>query len=170
MAEQQERTYKKGEIIYWQGDFEMRLYDILYGDVALYQNYGTKDQILVKEMTSDGYFGEMELVEALPRTTTAVARERTHVRIYTAEDFSALFAEKPSMVLAIMQQMSARIRELTREYNDACRVVAEAMAAEKEGREKSRKLQRERQTLSDYYHSYWSLVGEKLAGKEDKTK
>lgn len=163
MAEQVERTYKKGEIIYWQKDYEMCLYDILYGTVDLYQNYGTKDQILVKEMTSGGYFGEMELVEALPRTTTAVAREKTQVRVFTAEDFSALFEERPAMVLAIMQQMSARIRELTRQYNDACRVVAEAMEAEKNGREKSKKLQSERQTLSDHYHSYWELVGNGLA-------
>ncbi len=165
MAEQIERTYKKGEVIYWQNDYEMCLYDILYGDVALYQNYGTKDQVLVKQMSTGGYFGEMELVEAMPRTTTAVACERTQVKIFTAEDFSALFAEKPSMVLAIMQQMSARIRELTREYNNACRVVAEAMEAEKNGREKSKKLQRERQTLSDYYHSYWEQIGNKLADK-----
>ncbi len=159
MGEQVERTYKKGEIIYWQKDYEMCLYDILYGSVALYQNYGTPSQILVKEMDAGGYFGEMELVEALPRTTTAVAREKTQVRIYTAEDFSALFAERPAMVLAIMQQMSARIRELTRQYNDACRIVSEAMAAEKAGEAKSDALQRERRRLSDYYHAYLKLLG-----------
>lgn len=162
MAERKERTFKKGEIIYRQNDYESCLYDILYGSVALYQNYGTKDEVLIKELSGDGYFGEMELIEAMPRTTTAVARERTQVGVYTAEDFGDCFREKPAMVMAIMQQMSARIRELTREYNNACRIVAEAMEAEKAGREKSEKLQHERKSLSDYYHAYLKLLGGNL--------
>ncbi|MBQ1742758.1 MAG: cyclic nucleotide-binding domain-containing protein, partial [Oscillospiraceae bacterium] len=72
-----ERTYKKGEVIYRQNDYETCLYDILYGSVALYQNYGTKDETLVKELNADSYFGEIELIEARPRTTTAVALEKT---------------------------------------------------------------------------------------------
>ena len=75
-----ERVFKKGEVIYRQNDYEMCLYDILYGSVTLYQNYGQKDEIVIKEYDGDGYFGELELVEARPRTTTAVATERTQVR------------------------------------------------------------------------------------------
>lgn len=155
-----ERVFKKGEVIYRQNDYEMCLYDILYGSVTLYQNYGQKDEIVIKEYDGDGYFGELELVEARPRTTTAVATERTQVRVYTKEDFGALFQEKPAMVMAIMQQMSARIRELTRQYNDACRIVAESMEAEKHGREKSSELQKERKKLSDYYRAYIKLLGD----------
>ncbi len=155
----QELAFKKGDIIYREGDYEMCLYDILFGSVALYQNYGTPDQIPIKEMNTGGYFGEMELIEARPRTTTAVAKEKTRVTVYGAEDFSACFTEKPAMVMAIMQQMSARIRELTRDYNEACRVVAEALAAEKAGREKSASLQRERQMLSDLYDAQAKPLG-----------
>lgn len=155
-----ERVFKKGEVIYRQNDYEMCLYDILYGSVTLYQNYGQKDEIVIKEYDGDGYFGELELVEARPRTTTAVAMERTQVRVYTKEDFGALFQEKPAMVMAIMQQMSARIRELQRQYNDACRIVAESMEAEKHGREKSSELQKERKKLSDYYRAYIKLLGD----------
>ncbi len=161
MAELQERVFKKGEVVYRQGQYEMCLYDILYGSVSLYQNYGTKEQVLIKAL-HDGCFGEMELIEVMPRTTTAVATEKTQARIYTAEDFGALFQEKPAMVMAIMQQMSARIRELTRQYNDACRIVAESMAAEKAGHEKSKTLQTERKKLSDYYNAYLKLLGGNL--------
>ncbi len=162
MAELKERTFKKGEVVYRQNQYEMCLYDILYGSVALYQNYGTKEQVLIKELNGDGYFGEMELIEAMPRTTTAVATEKLCARVYTSEDFGALFQEKPAMVMAIMQQLSARIRELTREYNNACRVVAESMDAEKAGREKNGTLQKERKRLSDYYHDYLRLLGGNL--------
>ena len=151
MTDLPERTYRKKEIIYRQNEYEMCMYDILYGGVTLYLNYGTKDQILVKELCTGAFFGEMELVEARPRTTTAVATEDTRVKVYTAEAFGSCFQEKPALVMAIMQQMSARIRELTREYNDACRVVSEAMDAERRGEAKSDRLQKERKRLSDYF-------------------
>ena len=159
MIDLPERTYRKKEIIYRQNDYEMCMYDILYGGVTLYLNYGTKDEILVKELCAGAFFGEMELVEARPRTTTAVATENTRVKVYTAEAFGDCFQEKPALVMAIMQQMSARIRELTRQYNEACRVVAESVDAEHKGEEKSDKLQRERERLSDYFNSYIKLLG-----------
>ncbi len=159
MSEPQERRYKKGEVIYRQNQYEMCLYDILYGSVALYQNYGTENEILIKEYVDDGYFGELELVEARPRTATAVATAPTLAKLYDSDGFSALFQEKPAMVVAIMQQMSARIRELQRDYNDACRVVAEAMDAEKTGQKKSAELQTERKKLSDHYYSYLNMLG-----------
>ncbi len=156
MAEFATRKFKKGEVIYKQNDFEMLFYDILYGGVTLYQNYGTPEQVVIKELSS-GFLGEMEVIEARPRTTTAIATERTEAKVITAEDFGALFQEKPSLVLSVMQQMSARIRELTRDYNTACRVVAQAMEAEKAGREKSEELQQERQALSDIYYNYLTI-------------
>lgn len=158
MSELATRTFKKGEIIYKQNDFEMRCYSVLYGGISLYQNYGTKNQVLIKEIGPNSFLGEMELIEARPRTTTAVATEKTEVKVITSDDFGTLFHEKPAMVLSIMQQMSARIRELTRLYNDACRVVSESLDAEEEGREKSQKLQSERKTLSDIYHSYLKMA------------
>lgn len=162
MSEPQERTFRKGAVIYRENQYEMCLYDILYGSVCLYQNYGKPDQVLIKEYHGDGYFGELELVEARPRTTTAVAAEQTTVKVYDREGFAALFARRPSMVLSIMQQMSARIRELQRDYNDACRVVAESLEAESAGREKSSRLQSERKKLSDCYHRYLKLLGGNL--------
>lgn len=156
MAEFTTRTFKKGEIIYRQNDYEMLFYDILYGGVALYQNYGTPEQVLIKQLSS-GYLGEMEVIEVRPRTTTAVATERTEAKVITLEDFGALFQEKPAMILSVMQQMSARIRELTRDYNNACRVVAQALEAEKAGKEKSSELQQERQALSDFYYNYLTI-------------
>ena len=75
------RTFKKGEIIYRQNDYETCLYELLYGGAALYQNYGTKEQVLIKEIGPNSFLGEMEVIEARPRTTTAVATEKTEVKV-----------------------------------------------------------------------------------------
>ena len=153
MADRRERTFRKGEIIYHENDYEACMYDILYGSVALYQHYGTKDEVLVKRLNAESYFGELELIEARARTTTAVALEKTQTAVITAESFGAYFREKPATVLSIMQQMSARIRELTRLYQEACRVAAESVQAEKNGCEKSEELQKKRNELAAIYRS-----------------
>jgi CRP-like cAMP-binding protein len=162
MADFETRVFKKGEVIYRQNEYDTCLYEVLYGGVKLYQNYGTPQQILIKELAPNSFLGEMEVVEARPRTTTAVATEKTELKVITKDDFGALFREKPALVLSVMQQMSARIRELTRLYNDACRVVSEAIEAEESGKEKSQKLQKERRHLSDYYRDYLRLLGGNL--------
>jgi CRP-like cAMP-binding protein len=154
MADFETRVFKKGEIIYRQNAYETCFYELLYGGVKLYQNYGTDQQVLITELSPVCFLGEMEVIEARPRTTTAVATEHTELKVITNEDFGALFHEKPALVMSVMQQMSARIRELTRLYNDACRVVSEAVDAEEQGCEKSEKLQSERKTLSQIYHAY----------------
>lgn len=159
MADSEIRVYKKGDIIYKQNEYENCLYEIQYGAVTLYQNYGTDQQVLIKELAPESFLGEMEVIEARPRTTTAIATEKTGLRVITRDDFGALFRDRPALVMSMMQQMSSRIRELTRLYNDACRVVHESMEAEKAGVEKSQALQKERKKLSDYYHDYLRLLG-----------
>ncbi|MBO4915757.1 MAG: cyclic nucleotide-binding domain-containing protein [Oscillospiraceae bacterium] len=157
MPDTEIREFKKGEIIYEQNRYENFLYEIQYGAVTLYQNYGTDQQILIKELEPGSFLGEMEVIEARPRTTTAVATEKTALRVITSGDLGALFRDRPALVMSIMQQMSARIRELTRQYNDACRVVSESIDAENAGVEKSPALQKERKKLSDYYHAFLDL-------------
>ena len=85
MDVQPERLFRKKEIIYRQNDYETWMYDILYGSVALYQNYGAEGQVLVKEL-NDGCFGEMELIEAIA-TEYGADRERIRQEIITMPNY-----------------------------------------------------------------------------------
>lgn len=114
------RSFKKNEVIFKQGSYEAWMYDIRFGKVGIYANYGQKDQRLLKEVGEDGYFGEMGLIEAYPRSATAVSLvSGTQCSVITSEDFSEYFSKKPAKILAIMQYMSHRIRELTDELAKA---------------------------------------------------
>ena len=73
----------------------------------------------------------------------------------TPESFDAYFKESPAKVLLIMQNMSHRIRELTRDYLEACRAVAEAVETEKTGKEKSSWFKEKvRKLMDDYERAY----------------
>ena len=126
------RKIKKGTVIFRAGDIERCMYEMLWGTVDIYANYGKPDEKLLTRLSVAEdvmYFGEMGMLESMPRSATAVAVEETLIRVITDETFGEVLEEKPGKVMDIMQHMSERIRELTRNYMDACRAVAQAEEA-----------------------------------------
>ena len=150
------KTFKKGEVIFKQGDLSDCMYDILWGKVGIYANYGTPEEKLLTTLETERFFGEMGMIEGRLRSATAVALEKdTRLKVITPESFDAYFKESPAKVLLIMQNMSHRIRELTRDYLEACRAVAEAVETEKTGKEKSSWFKEKvRKLMDDYERAY----------------
>ena len=150
------KTFKKGEVIFKQGDLSDCMSDILWGEVGIYANYGTPEEKLLTTLETERFFGEMGMIEGRLRSATAVALEKdTRLKVITPESFDAYFKESPAKVLLIMQNMSHRIRELTRDYLEACRAVAEAVETEKTGKEKSSWFKEKvRKLMDDYERAY----------------
>lgn len=118
------RDYKKGEVIFKQHTYGTELYEIYGGEVGIYAKYGEPGEKLLTKLGPERYFGEMGLVEARPRSATAVALEPCRLAVVSSETFSAYIKERPDKILEIMSSMSVRLRELTGDYMDACRTIA----------------------------------------------
>ena len=133
------RSYIKGEIIFAEGIREDAMYALMKGSVGIYANYGKAGEKLLIELKEKDVstFGEMGLLESMPRSATAVALTDVKVFYITGETFGSYFCDSPDAVLIIMKNMSKRIRALTQDYLDACRAVAEAVDYEKTGNKKS---------------------------------
>ena len=133
--------FRKGEIIFQQREIADCMYDIHCGKVGIYADYGLPSQKLLAELGRDQFFGEMGLIEGRPRSATAVALERgTKIQIITEETFQGYFAQRPAKAFVIMQNMSKRLRGLTRDYVEACRTVSEAVETEQTGTAQSSDL------------------------------
>ena len=148
-------VFKKGGVIFKQGDASDCMYDVLWGKVGIYANYGTPEEKLLTTLETEQFFGEMGMIEGLPRSATAVAlKNDTKVRIITPETFQELFQKSPARVLMIIMNMSRRIRELTIDYLDACQTVAKSAEAEKAGAEISGELRTDLEKLSQIYQQF----------------
>lgn len=146
------QTYKKGEIIFKEGEQADCMYDIRWGSVGIYANYGTKEEKLLTKLSAEEFFGEMGLIDGAPRSATAVALEKdTRVEVIDGERFGVYMQERPTKVLVIMQHMSHRLRNLTKDYMEVCKTVAEAVETEKNGNEKSEGLQKKMKKYNDFY-------------------
>ena len=134
-----EKTFKSGEVIFQEKTYEACMYELLEGTVGIYSHYGQLDEKLLTELKAENgvYFGEMGLVESMPRSATAVALADVRVNVISGADFGAFFSEHPERVYGIMTQMGGRIRELTRDYLEVCRAAAEIVETKGSGNEKS---------------------------------
>ena len=154
-------AFKKGGVIFKQGDASDCMYDVLWGKVGIYANYGTPEEKLLTTLEIEQFFGEMGMIEGLPRSATAVALTNdTKVRIITPETFQELFRKSPARVLMVITNMSRRIRELTIDYLTACQTVAKSVEAEKAGAEIGGDLQTELEKLSQVYQQSGNAHGD----------
>ena len=126
------KTFQKGDVIFEQGDFAST------GSVEIIADRGKQEERQLAVLPAGQVFGEMGLIEVLPRSAAAVAYEDgTEVEEITSAEFSEYFKDSPEKVLSVMRQMSARLRETNEKYVEACRTVYDTVETEKKGEKKS---------------------------------
>ena len=135
------KTFDQNSIIFREGDPGNCMYDIQFGQVGIFINYGEENEKRIAVLFQGQLFGEMGLLDHAPRSATAVAlTDGTVLDTISEKDFYEYFEEEPVKVLLLMQQMCSRLRRTTRNYIEACRTVYDAVEVEKRGGKKSERL------------------------------
>jgi CRP-like cAMP-binding protein len=107
------RDYKQGSTIVRQGDTSMSLYVILSGSVRVNrESEGGGGAVQVEQLGHGGAFGEMGLIEDMPRAATVVAEEPTTCALLAKWDFQNELRDDPEIALSLLPVLTARIREL----------------------------------------------------------
>lgn len=122
------RACKAGEVIFREGDREMRMYEVKSGKVGIYSAYGTEMEKELTVIEKNGTFGEMSLLELKDRSATAVALEDSKLRVIDRDTFEEYYTEEPEKIMKVLATMTDRIRALSEEYAKACDTVAEYAA------------------------------------------
>jgi len=109
----QDRTYLKDEIIFNEGDIGRALFIVLSGRVHIKRK--TEDgEVVLATVNAGEIFGEMALLEEMPRTASAVAAEKAQVFMLYKCRLDSLLYEHPSIGVVVIhylaQTLSARLR------------------------------------------------------------
>ena len=145
-------VFKKGDVIFRQGDYSEVMYDIAKGKVGVFADYETETVQQLAELKAGDFLGEMGMIEVYPRSATAVALEDdTTLTEIGEDDLNEFFKDKPEKLLQIMKQMSARLRVVNQKYLNACRVAFESAAAEAESTGKSEQLKEKMEAIYEEY-------------------
>lgn len=131
----EQRLFRNGESIFRQGDESTCMYRIESGKVGIFLNYGKPNQTKLTELPAGQFLGEMGLLDGAPRSAAAVSMsDDTALSVIKAESLSRYLNEEPDVMRALLQQMSTRLRRISRDCTDACRTVNAVVEAEKAGK------------------------------------
>jgi CRP/FNR family cyclic AMP-dependent transcriptional regulator len=94
-----------GGLIFTEGDQGDEMFGIIEGGVELSAN----GHVIV-HLGPDDVFGEMAIVDKVPRMATAVATEQTSLAVIDRQRFIFLVQETPMFALSVMSSMASRLR------------------------------------------------------------
>ena len=100
-----------GKVLATQGQTGNEFFVIVSGKAE-----ATRNDIPIGVLGSGTFFGEMSLLEHLPRVASVTTTEPTTVLVLTAREFDTLVESNPSVDRKIMTVMADRIRELEERY------------------------------------------------------
>ncbi len=106
-----EEELSPGKIIFNEGDKADRFYIIMSGEVEVWKDYDSPYADLLAVHGEGKLFGEMALVDDLPRSATVVTRSRTRMFYINEEEFQRLLKENSLVALAIIRSLSAMVRK-----------------------------------------------------------
>lgn len=154
-------TFAKNEIIFKEGSYPDCMYDIVSGSVGVYVRYGMEGETRLTVLGAGQFLGEMGVIEMYPRSATAVAMEEgTQLRRIEAQEFSDFFQGQPERLLAIMRQLSERLRDRTADYEGALQVLNSLKETQKQPEKRSRSLLERAQKFIDFYNSMMSFAAQ----------
>jgi CRP/FNR family cyclic AMP-dependent transcriptional regulator len=103
------RDYKAGDVVFKQGDAAHELFIIQSGEVEI--RLGNR---VLETLPQYSIFGEMALIDASPRSATAVAASDVKLVPVTEKQFLFLVSNTPHFALNMMRVMAQRLRATNR--------------------------------------------------------
>jgi CRP-like cAMP-binding protein len=105
------RTYRPGAVIVRQGDTSMSFYVVLTGKVRVVRQ-SAGDTVDIVEEGPGSFFGEMGVIDDLPRAATVMALTETECGLLAKWDFQRELSADPGIALSLISVLNARIRTL----------------------------------------------------------
>jgi CRP/FNR family cyclic AMP-dependent transcriptional regulator len=113
-----ERSYKKGQLIFYQGDPGDALFVVVEGLVKVFVPSEEGDEMVLITLSAPEVFGEVALIDGGPRSASAEALEPTTVLMLTREVLLEVLAEHPSLTDRLLRTLGTSLRRLTEQAAD----------------------------------------------------
>lgn len=104
--------YPKGDLIFHEGEPGSEMYIIQSGKVEIYRDVGGEHRFS-RVLEKGDFFGEMSLLEGLPRTATAQVLEDTELIVINGSTFDQMIKSNIEVAVRMLRKLSARLRETT---------------------------------------------------------
>ena len=105
-----ERSYPKGSVILFEDDPGDALYVVAKGQVKVVLIGEDGREVILSVLGEGTFFGEMALLDDEPRSAHVIAMEDSTVLALRREDFRARLRNSPEVAIALLRELSRRLR------------------------------------------------------------
>ena len=110
----------KGDLVVHEGEAGSKMFVIRSGAVRVVKRLGAADEVLLARLGPKDFFGEMCILETLPRAASVQAMEQTELIGLSSAAFYHLYQGMPDqyviLLLNIARDLSRRLRKLDEAY------------------------------------------------------
>ncbi|MCK4533914.1 MAG: Crp/Fnr family transcriptional regulator [Syntrophobacterales bacterium] len=113
------RSLKKGEALFRKGDEGTSLYIVKTGSVKIVLPSDMGDEVAPAILSEGDCFGEMALLDGMPRSADVVALEPSELLALNQKDFLAFLKGNEAAIQSILSYLSMRLRKTDDLLEDA---------------------------------------------------
>lgn len=106
------RRYDAGAVVFAKGDPGTGLLVLTEGEIKISVETATGEEIILNLLRPGEAFGELALLDGLPRSATAVALSDSQVLTLQREDFVDVLQSNPQIALAMLGGLATIIRRM----------------------------------------------------------
>lgn len=106
-----ELTVEAGDVVFRQGEKGIDLFVIQSGAIEISRGEGEHRRVMATLHPGD-FFGEMSVLESMPRDADAVAITRTHLLVITQGGLLIRLRRDPTFAIEMLHKLSGRVRAL----------------------------------------------------------
>jgi CRP-like cAMP-binding protein len=104
------RSYESGTVLFEENDPGSRMYVVTSGKVKISRRLGDTE-IVLATIAAGEFFGEMALLEQLPRSATATTVEPSELIEIDEETFHAMLRDNSDIAIRMMRKLCGRLRD-----------------------------------------------------------
>ncbi len=112
------RTFRAGEVIFHREDEGKVLFVIRDGRVRIRLTSAEGQEVALAVFGPGDSFGEMAILDGMPRSADAIALDKVEVWSLTREDFISVVRSHPDISVEVMKTLSKRIRQANQMVED----------------------------------------------------
>lgn len=104
------RHYRRGDVIFQREDPGQSLFIIEHGTVCAYVPGAQGTDLTLAVFTDGDFFGDMSLLDGMPRSASVAATTDTTTLILERSDFINLLRSRPDAAMAVLATVAKRLR------------------------------------------------------------
>ena len=125
------RQFSKGTVVFSQGDEPDALYGIVAGKIRISASSQSGQEVFLSYMEPGDTFGEIAVMDGLPRTATATVVEDAALIMIQRSEFLRLLRNEPVLSLQLIELLCKRLRWTSELIEESAFLDGEARLAKR---------------------------------------